>query len=333
MTSELQDWPRTTPPFRQKSSPAKAVVFIHGILSDTFSFERMHERFCDDARFNGFEFLSYNYNYHEGLEKNGRKFAQALANRFSAEDSVAIVAHSMGGLVARLAILAQHLPFAHSLFLLGTPNSGAMRTSQLSLLAELMRRTAGQVSAIFPRKKGIMDLTRASEIMRHHQHKAKYAEHVDYVSIPGLYFYGDRSWLELADDASIGAFATLRIALSLLASWTPFTINLDVPHDGIVEERSNRMIPSTEGRINEKNDSINFPHKGPHTYAHVEVRSCRDLTHVHLQSDPQIFRAVASIILSTNAARHATPPTERRLERWRDRLRPNDEVVRVEFDR
>ena len=331
MIHGLHHWPRPTQTVNSVSRSPRAIVFVHGILSNNLTFERMQRHFSGNPRLGAFEFFYYNYDYNESLEQNGKKLADELANHFVSDDSVAIVAHSMGGLVSRLAILSRRLEFVHWLFLLGTPNVGAIRTAQLSLLAELIRHSASKIGGLFPRKQGILELTRAMDILRKHQRNARYADGVDYISIPGLFFYGDRSWIELPRDNAGGAFAALRVGLSLLKEMTPLGVNLEKPHDGIVEESSNKLMPSTENRINEKNDTINFTHKGPHTYAHVEVTNCRELTHVHIHCDLQVFNAIASIIVSGDDDRRANPPRSDRLERWTKSLPKGGDIVNVQF--
>jgi hypothetical protein len=89
----------------------------------------------------------------------------------------------------------------------------------------------------------------------------------------------------------------LRLSFGFIEKMFPsFAVTLALPHDGIVEEISNNLIPSTAGRINEKNDSINMADITRTTYAHIETISCEKLNHVEIHSDERIYRTVTSII-------------------------------------
>jgi hypothetical protein len=116
--------------------------------------------------------------------------------------------------------------------------------AQVSLLAQLVLGTLQVAFAVFPRKEGIVDLTRAGEILESYRDKSNYADHVDYVSIPGLYFHEGRSYWELGRDVATKVFALLQLGLTVLAVYFPrFAIRLSMPHDGIVEMVSNNLVP------------------------------------------------------------------------------------------
>jgi pimeloyl-ACP methyl ester carboxylesterase len=276
-----------------------------------------YNRILNDNRFNNYDVFYYDYNYNDSLESNGRAFAASLCKAFQPNDSVVIVAHSMGGLVARLAILAREMLFVHCLFLLGTPNLGAIRTVQLALLAQLALDVTRMGFAVFPRKRGILDLTQAATILEKYRNNSQYADHVDYVSIPGLFYHEGRSPWESSQGTMSKLFTALLVGLGILHSIIPVAaIKLKRPHDGIVERDSNCLIPCEAGRESEKCASINFPDKVQVSYAHVEPDSSRRLTHVQLQSDNDIYEIIAEIIFS----RIGVDPQGRkmtRLENWR----------------
>ena len=329
MTLGLHHWPDPGRAPQPEVAAPRAIVFVHGIFSSHDSFRRMHQNFYEDTRFKDFELFYYDYDFNEALAKNGARLADALASRFGSSDFLIIVAHSMGGLVSRLALLSRPLDFVQCLFLLGTPNVGAMRTAQLALLADALRATLHTVVALFPRKRGIMDLTNAAQVLDGYRTRP-YARDIDYVTIPGLYFHEARSWLERGRNFSTRVFGAMRVALSTLGAFIPLTaINLSVPHDGIVEEASNNLIPSTAGRISEKNDSINFPDRAPPTYAHVELESCQYLTHTELQADRQVFEAISSFVLFGISC----GPRGHRLRPWNKALAADKKagVIRVRF--
>ncbi len=321
--ARLSAWPpeATDPPH-----PWKAVVFIHGIFSSHRTFETMHQWLGQMPGFsNNVRYFHYDYDFHDGLSANGARFAGELSRVFQAHDDVAILAHSMGGLVARLAVLSTPMPFLRLIFLLGTPNSGAIRLSQLTLLSQMVQASTGQFFALFSRKSGNADLTRAALIIQEHLRGAENAIEIDYVSIPGLYFHAERrSWEIQRDGAGVG-----------FALWDAFvsralSVRMHRPLVGIVEETSNNLITFPSGIWHEKINSIG-EHRGddPATYAHVRASSCGALNHVQIHNDPEVIDIVASIIATSFrlGSPEAAPPTQPvNLENWMRRLTMADKA-------
>lgn len=310
--AQLVQWRVTA----QSAGTRSAVVFVHGIFSDHSCFQTFYQRILGDRRFDNYDVFYYDYDFNDSLESNGSAFAAKLRETFKPNDSVVIVAHSMGGLVSRLAVLTDKMLFVHCLFLLGTPNLGAIRTVQLALLAQLVLGASRIGFAVFPRKKGILDLTQAAKIMETHRVNSEFADHIDYVSIPGLFFHEGRSVWESSWGAMSKLFTVLQVGLEVLRTFIPLAaIKLKRPHDGIVERDSNCLIPCEAGRESEKCASINFPDKTPVSYAHVEPDSSRRLTHVQLQSDKDIYEVIAEIVF-TPSGTGAGGKLATRLENW-----------------
>jgi pimeloyl-ACP methyl ester carboxylesterase len=309
---ELVLWPSDLP---ARPRAPQAVVVIHGILSSHRTFDVFAARLIGDPRFRDFDVYYYDYDYNDSLERNGELLAAKLAGRFAPGDSVFIVAHSMGGLVARLAVLSRHLPFVRCLFLLGTPNVGAIRTAQVAMLAQLATATLRATFAVFPRKRGISDLTIADRILARKIDDGRNtnADHVAYVTLPGLLFNEGRSYWQLGRDVATVVFSLMRLGLGAVDALLPaLAIRLGMPHDGIVEAASNNLSPSEAGRMSEKNGAMNFPKLYPLTYLHVRTRSGERLNHVQLQSDQAIYDVVADIIHSPDR-----PPGSRLLGWYR----------------
>jgi pimeloyl-ACP methyl ester carboxylesterase len=323
MNPALVHWPSGIKAFKPRAAGTRALVFVHGIYSDHNTFEVAHRRYTGDARFNDFEFFYFDYDFNQPLEYNGRAFATQLRSTFRDEDFVAIVAHSMGGLVARIAVLAENLPFVRNLFLLGTPNLGAIRTSQLAFLAQLAASATRALSAVFARQQGLTDLTRARDILLPLiEAHAERADDVDYVSIPGLYFNDSRSLFSIGQGVAGVLFSALRTGLVIVDHYVPlFGIKLSDPHDGIVERKSNQLPPCEAGRESEKKDSINLQASTAVTYLHVETVSCAELNHIQIQSDRDVLEVMAEIVLVTFRERvRPSPgvgqPHASRLRQW-----------------
>jgi hypothetical protein len=209
----------------------------------------------------------------------------------------------MGGLVARLALLSNPLPFVRLLFLLGTPNAGAIRLSQLAILSQMMHAGFGGLFAVFPRASGIYELSRASRILEKYSANAANTSDVDYISIPGLLFHEDQALFEDVRSSGSKFFASLDAATRIMSALHPLlALQLGRPHDGIVEESSNNMITGPSGRWHEKKGSIGNQ-RGNHaaTYAHAVLPACGKLNHIEIHSDLNVIDVIGRLILSSYA--------------------------------
>jgi pimeloyl-ACP methyl ester carboxylesterase len=79
-------------------------------------------------RASGFAPVLYDYDWRLGIDALGAAFAQMI--RETAAERVMIVAHSMGGLVSRVALASAPLGKVERLVLLGTPNFGSFAPLQ-----------------------------------------------------------------------------------------------------------------------------------------------------------------------------------------------------------
>lgn len=282
---------------RQPDASRLAVVFIHGIYSSVDTFATMYAamRASDGMRRRSVEFWYHDYDFHSSLIISGQTFARLLSSHFTERDKVVIIAHSMGGLVARLALVGTPLPFVKLLFLLGTPNSGAIRLAQLGLLSGLIQEEVGGLFALFPRKPGIVDLTRASQILKANikRHTAVNTRDICYVSIPGLVFNGDMGMVRYFREGRSKLFGALAVGSEILSQVAPFfSMKFERPHDGIVEETSNNLMKCQTWH--EKNNSGGRQRgENAHTYLHVQVKpDCEDLDHVQLHKNPKVISTV-----------------------------------------
>lgn len=280
------------PPVHEpKRRPRKAVVFVHGIVSDHTTFDDARTHMGGDPRFASVEFHYFDYSYKEPMDENGRHLAESLRSAgFREGDDVAVVAHSMGGLVTRFAILSTPLHFVRIVFLIGTPNGGAVRLSQLSALMQLVHGATDQFFAIFPRWSGIPSLSNAAKLIETKRQSFGNALDIDYISIPGCYFHQDRNVWDVGHHMSGVAFSAINAAFLKVLG-----IRLERPHDGIVEESSNSLIKCT--RPTEKLDSYCGRRRGePATYAHLTLAACNEVNHVQVHKQPEILATVCDLI-------------------------------------
>jgi pimeloyl-ACP methyl ester carboxylesterase len=278
---------------------APTVVFVHGILSSGATFDAMKKVFQQRGTFAGCHTFEYDYN--RELKANGQELAERLAGL---DGEIVLVGHSMGGLVARLAVLTGTVSRVKRVIMLGTPNFGAMRTASAGLLAQLVLQATGRVSAVF-RRPGILELTRIPAIMKDAVAAGEpNARHVEYVTIPALFFNEARGSLEFGQwsgtTPSTKLFATLGVGMELLSLFPLWAPQMERPHDGIVEERSNTLAPDAAGRRSEKRRTLMDPQQWGYTYAHLVMDRCDDLNHVTLHLDPLVIELVADVASATS---------------------------------
>jgi pimeloyl-ACP methyl ester carboxylesterase len=288
------------------------VVCVHGIWSDHLTFRPMLDLFGSDPTLRDWDLAWFDYDFNQQMAESGRRLADEIDRISETCKRIVIIAHSMGGLVARFAILDRPLPRVNRLIMLGTPNCGAIRSAGLSWLAQAVAHVAGNVYGLFTRRTGIRDLTRVTQLFRAYHNKWEHANHVEYITIPGKFYHRDRSIL---DPPALNRFTTIEVATEFVSAMQPlFRVGLERPHDGIVEESSNRLAPSEEGsRWSEKKAIINFPERrSGQGYAHITSEVCADLTHVELHTAPEIISIVARLIVASD------------FQQFRQQLRPHE---------
>jgi pimeloyl-ACP methyl ester carboxylesterase len=305
------------------SEKPKVAVFVHGIFSNGQSaFLTMLTRMREDAQFKGWLLATYDYPFHEEMTGNGRKLGEELQKQVG-DCEAHLVCHSMGGLIGRLAVLSGETKCIKRLLMIGTPNFGALRTSQLGLLAQLSFAATGAVYAVF-RKPGVKDLTRVTSIMKEPIAKgAVNAANVEYVTIPGTFFNDTRSFWDRGSDADKRAakagFNFVEAGSLLTAMWPLWRISLGKPHDGIVEEASNSLDPKQGGRHSEKQGAAVNPNRLKPTYMHVNVNECDELVHVEIQHDQVIIDLVKSLLLTADLPGWWKGLSDKELEKMRTR--------------
>jgi pimeloyl-ACP methyl ester carboxylesterase len=301
----------------------KVAVFVHGIFSNAQSaFLTMLTNMRNDPLFKDWLLATYDYPFHEEMAGNGRELGEELQKRVG-DCEVYLVCHSMGGLIGRLAVLSGETKCIKRLLMIGTPNFGALRTSQLGLLAQLSFAATGAVYALF-RRPGVKDLTRVTSIMKDPiKNGAKNAVDVEYVTIPGTFFNEARSFWDRGSEADKKAakegFNFVEAGSMLTAMWPLWRISLGKPHDGIVEEASNSLEPKQGGRLSEKQGAAVNPDRLKPTYMHVNVNECDELVHVEIQHDRVIIELVKSLLLTADLPGWWKGLSDSELEKMRTR--------------
>jgi pimeloyl-ACP methyl ester carboxylesterase len=293
-------------------------VFLHGIFSSGDIFTPMAAAFYKTPAIA--QCLTFEYNYNASMIENAGWLAAEIKGLAA---PVVLVCHSMGGLIAKLAVLSGNVPNVRRVIMLGTPNFGAIRTSTAGLLASLMLRAAGHVAAVF-RQPGILELTRVTRLLEEPiKQGEKFARNIEYVTIPGTYFNESREAFDFGKwpQASVSTilFALLEVGSDIVRSLPFVRSEIGRPHDGIVEERSNALVPFAAGHRSEKRATLLDRDTQAFTYAHVSIDRCDELTHVMIHSDPEIIALVTLLAGSPS------------LMEWFDSLTPEQRMqIKVE---
>jgi pimeloyl-ACP methyl ester carboxylesterase len=273
------------------------VIFVHGILSDSSTFDKLLPHLVVLDPTYDLDFWIFDYDCRQTLAVSGDQLAQAISEKSFGKRRVDIVGHSMGGLVARMAVLRHHLQNVVRIVTLATPNHGTISGTQLNLLGQMIALGFRRVHPIYARAPGIIDLTNVPVIMRD-ELQAMYANEParldgkSYVSIPAQYFHSKRQLGDPLPSLMMGGPAMLWKVVNAL---TPFRINLTPVHDGIVEERSNQLHPAPAGCSNEGTYMVarNAPQE---RILHATHEAASECDHVTVTACPEIADLIQAVL-------------------------------------
>ncbi len=276
---------------------------LHGIFSDEKkSMGTLKHAFERDPRFRGWLSDNVRYDWWEPINDNAAIIKGKIQNHIAdGAGPVTIVAHSMGGLVARRAILTMtDQTVVRRLIMIATPNFGALSTSQLGLLTQPLATGSKYIVGNYLKAPGLADLTRVDALFKDDVARAASTD-VEYVTIPATYFHEQRAIFDLA------AFSLQPRPLWLVPLLSEFAvavlgtsvkISMKRPHDGIVEERSVNFVPARSGRWSEKTRSINHLQPSEKSYLHASHSSADNLSHTTIIHDATIIELILDLVSS-----------------------------------
>lgn len=275
------------------------VILVHGILSDSSTFDRLLSLLDERDTGEVFDFWIFDYDYLQPLRVSGDQLAMAIRERAFGDRRVDIVGHSMGGLVARMAVIRNNLPNVHRVVTLATPNHGTISGTQLNLLGQMTTLGLRRFHPIYARASGILELTDVHSILKAELQAMGVATrtHLDgksYVSIPAQYFHTKRQWGEPPPSLTMGG---LTLARRLVNFFRLLRINLSPVHDGIVEERSNQLHPSPTGSSDE---GTYMPSRRDvaERILHVTHDAAADCDHVTITASAEIADLIQAVLLA-----------------------------------
>lgn len=271
------------------------IVFVHGIRSNCGeAFSMLAASIKADERFRGWELMWCNYDWGYGVRLGASRLHDVLdfANSRAGEDGVYIVAHSMGGLVARAALLERSYPSVRRLIMLATPNFGAISTAQLSLFFQPVADVVFSLNGIYPKKRAYYDLTHTRELFQSERMARRKIEN-EYATVPAGYYHADRKGFDVGFRSKDNReFTGVLIAAELISKAFPSRMPLSRPHDGIVSMESASLIPATV-RWSEKQDAI---FNARPTYANIVHTRAEDVNHNTILRDDQFIELVMQLI-------------------------------------
>lgn len=289
----LQRWNDLSPP----STEHPIVILVHGILSDSSTFAKLISLLTDRISEKKFDYWIFDYDYLQPLTTSGDNLAQAIRAQGFGGRRVNIVGHSMGGLVARMAVLRHNLPNVHRLVTLATPNHGTISGTQINLLGQMTTFAFRRLEPVYARAAGILDLTNAHAIMRAEMDKMhalspSNLQNKSYVSIPAQYFHNLKQIGNLPPSILMGK---ITLAIRILNFITKFRIKLKPVHDGIVEERSNQIHPAPTGSISE-GDYMYSRSEPDQRILHVTHDAGSNCDHVTVTTNPDIADLIHAVL-------------------------------------
>ncbi|MBY5896715.1 alpha/beta fold hydrolase [Rhizobium leguminosarum] len=275
------------------------VIFVHGILSDSRTFGQMLPTIQALDVMSPFDLWTFDYDYRQSLATSADHLAEAIERRAFGKRRVDIVGHSMGGLVARLAVLRRNLPMVARIVTLATPNHGTISGEQLNLLGQMTTLGLRRLDPVFPRASGIMDLTNANSIIRNalkemHKVEPGRLDGKTYVSIPAQYFHTKRQAGDRLPSMLMGSVSLGRKLLNMISS---FRVTLRPVHDGIVEERSNQLHPAPVGSSNEGAYMQSRDEAGSRML-HVTHEAAEECDHVTVVGSREVAVLLRAILLA-----------------------------------
>jgi pimeloyl-ACP methyl ester carboxylesterase len=278
-------------------APDNALIFVHGIFSSHLTFQPLLEGLMAKPALAKWRPYFFDYNFRQPIPASGKELADLISKSFPAKKTdITIIGHSMGGLVARAALLqAGDMAVVKRLVMLGTPNHGTLHSARLGALAYLLREESALLSIVFPRiMPGVNQLTQIGKTMRPLLRQGvERTRNVEYVSIPGLRYNEESGWLELPEKTSRGLRA-LTMGMAFIRSLPGMHMELSLPHDGIVEESCVRLS-STPDRFSER-PNVGLGVIGPAPYLHITHPDYESVDHVTVQQTRRTIELLADLL-------------------------------------
>jgi hypothetical protein len=144
--------------------------------------------------------------------------------------------------------------------------------------------------ALTTRKTGVKELTEIDKLLDNHlnDETLSWTYHIEYISIPATCFHEGAGWLELMGVGPSRGIGLVPLAMELFKAHPCWSVGLEKPHDGIVEESS--VYLGDRGAVTHRSERratcAGTPNCGP--YIHVRHHDLRRESHVTIQMSDRI---------------------------------------------
>lgn len=286
----LGQWQRPTPII---SAGDHIVIFVHGILADASTFDKLLPHLDALDPTHKLDFWIFDYDWRQSLTESARQLADEIRKRaFGDNRRIDIVGHSMGGLVARMVVLKHDLPTVKRIVTLATPNHGTIMGSQLNLLGQMTTHAFRKFHPIYARAPGVIELTDIPTIIKQELASAAASSagrlnDKSYVSIPAQFYHTKRQFGQKPPSLTMGGLTAFSTVLSSIRyHGVGIRAKLTPVHDGIVEERSNQLHPAPVGSSNEgvlmlrgapDRSILHITHEAASDCDHVMITGCQEV--------------------------------------------------------
>ena len=290
------------------------IVLIHGMGSSSeVAFTKLLYHIANFDSLQQFDVWAFDYDTNQSFAESADQLVLAILAEGFRDCCIHLIGHSMGGLVARMAVLRHKVPTIRRIVTLTTPNHGAINGVALNYLGQLIALATRKIVPLYVRRRGVIDLVSAHTVMRTaleemHKDDPSRIDGKSYISIPAQYFHTKRLLGDPPPSFCMGGVtASIGVLNNLL---NQKLITLRPVHDGIVEERSNQLSPSPVGSTSEasfmptpkdrKERILHVTHEAAADHDHLTILSCKeiaDLIMAVIKAQPldeaNIWRAMA----------------------------------------
>ncbi len=275
----------------------RALIFVHGIRSDCSVFAKLKRSLKEDSELVNWRQFDCDYDWGYGVGAGASRLHDVLddAESWTPGGELFIVAHSMGGLVARATLMERPRSAVKRLIMIATPNFGAISTAELLLQFQPLADAVGALNGVYPRQRAFYDLTHVEELFANHE-RANTQLGTEYATVPAMYYHIGRKVFgagALSKDQRM--YTGLVLTAEILRDAFPSRPALSRPHDGIVMEKKVALL-QRDGWT-EKWDAITAPSAVPRTYVHVVSTRARQLNHSTILGDETLIQIFKELLL------------------------------------
>ena len=292
--------PSTLARFDRKPSQAEySVILVHGVFSNC---RDCFDTLAPTLSANDMDVWFFDYDWKLAFEDNADSLLSDIRNCSDLCENVVIIGHSMGGLIARIALIKGQLDNISALFTIATPNYGAFTLGQLKTLGSMIFGVTRTIAPTYLFPPSVSNLLQADQIISQTINNLNSAEKSNlgqaiqstrFASVPAQFYHDTRS---ITDMPPSWYMFFVSSAVSVLNNLLGKQIGQIRPvHDGIVEENSNKLVPQPMGCITEfhyLNDRSDFQKN----VAHLNHVLGAENDHITILKSQEFCEAICGLV-------------------------------------